>query len=384
MVIIDPFDPRFFYGSRLFKSAPKAPAAPDPVATAAAQTASNKETALWNASLQNVNQITPYGNLTYKQTAGGPTYNQAAYDAALSSWNAKPSTSSAPMLSLEQWSQKNPSGTNPLERYGQYVQNYQNSPETVSRGAMPQLADFKTGESAPQFTSTINLSPESQKLLDTQMRSENALASLGEGQLGRITDAVSTPYSYAGLSAAPTNEDINALSQRGQEAIMSRLNPQFAQDEEAMRTRLINQGIGQGSEAYNREMNTFNQAKNDARTQAILQGQAYGAGQQAQQLGLRNQGIQEYNALRNAPLNEYTAMTSGQQIQNPNFQNTNYSGAAPVDYANLVNNQYQSQLGAYNSKVAGQNSTMGALFGLGGSFLGGPAGGSIAGKLFGI
>ncbi|WP_213074504.1 hypothetical protein, partial [Acinetobacter baumannii] len=63
---------------------------------------------------------------------------------------------------------------------------------------------------------------------------------------------------------------------RAEEALMSRMNPQFARDEEAQRTRLINQGITQGSEAYNTEMNTFNQMKNDARQQAILGGQQYG------------------------------------------------------------------------------------------------------------
>jgi len=56
-----------FYGDmRLFKSSPKAPAAPDPKVTAAAQTASDKETAWYNAQLQNMDQITPYGNLTYQ------------------------------------------------------------------------------------------------------------------------------------------------------------------------------------------------------------------------------------------------------------------------------------------------------------------------------
>ena len=51
------------------KSAPKV-STPDPTATANAQTASNKETALWNAVLNNVNQVTPYGNMNYTQTPG--------------------------------------------------------------------------------------------------------------------------------------------------------------------------------------------------------------------------------------------------------------------------------------------------------------------------
>lgn len=45
----------------------QAPAAPDPYKTAAAQTASNKETAVAQTGLNAINQITPYGNLTYSQ-----------------------------------------------------------------------------------------------------------------------------------------------------------------------------------------------------------------------------------------------------------------------------------------------------------------------------
>lgn len=53
-----------------------APAAPDPVATAEAQTASNLATATTQAQLNNVNQVTPYGNLTYTQedVGGTPQY----------------------------------------------------------------------------------------------------------------------------------------------------------------------------------------------------------------------------------------------------------------------------------------------------------------------
>lgn len=52
----------------MVKSSPSAPAAPDPVATANAQGAANKETAIAQGELNNVNQVTPYGSLTYTQT----------------------------------------------------------------------------------------------------------------------------------------------------------------------------------------------------------------------------------------------------------------------------------------------------------------------------
>lgn len=47
---------------------PKAPKPPDPKETSAASTATNVGTAIANANLGNVNQVTPEGNLTYNQS----------------------------------------------------------------------------------------------------------------------------------------------------------------------------------------------------------------------------------------------------------------------------------------------------------------------------
>lgn len=333
----------------------KPPAAPDPVKTAAAQTASNKDTAYWNAVLNNVNQITPYGNLTYTQTGGGKTYDDAGYQAALSSYNQQ------------------------LNDYNSYVPNPDGSspvrPQFNQKA--PSRSDYLISDAPPQFTSEINLSPEQQAIYDSQTRSQQGLATLGEGQIGRITDSISTPYSYDGIGNQFSTEDAATQQANAEAAYMARLNPQFSQDEEAMRTRLINQGIGQGSQAYQREMDVFNQMKNDARSQAVLAGQQYGSNAQQQALQRRNQGISEYDAQRNAPLNEYIGLTSGVQVQNPQFSSQGYQGAQGTDVAGLINQNYQNQMSQYNAKQAGSNNTMSSLFGLGGSLLGaaGNAGG---------
>ena len=49
-----------------------APSPPDPVATANAQETLNKNTAIYQAEMNNVNQTTPYGSLTYTQTGTNP------------------------------------------------------------------------------------------------------------------------------------------------------------------------------------------------------------------------------------------------------------------------------------------------------------------------
>lgn len=368
-LIHDPF--HYIQGkNRLYKSSPKAPAAPDPAATAAAQTASNKDTAYWNAVLNNVNQVTPYGNLTYTQSGGGQKYDNDAYAKALSAWNSQPAPTTAPISG----------GIGSMK-----PSDYRNGLTSTSgqRGAMPTLDQFKTGTDAPpQFTSTITLSPEQQAIYDSQTKNETALSQLGGEQIGRIRDSVSTPYSYNGLPAAYSQDDATAAQGKFEDALYSRLNPQFANDEEALRTRLINQGIGQGSQAYNTEFERLNQAKNDARMQSVLQGANYSGTLQDQAMGRRNQAISEYDAQRNAPLNEYIGLTSGVQVQNPQFSSQNYQGAQAGDYQGAVNNAYQGALGQYNSKVASNNATQGALFGLGGSFLGSQAGSAALAGLF--
>lgn len=61
-------------------NSPQPVAAPDPTATAAAQTASNKATAISQAELNNYNKVGPDGSLTYKQTGtnadGTPQFTQ--------------------------------------------------------------------------------------------------------------------------------------------------------------------------------------------------------------------------------------------------------------------------------------------------------------------
>lgn len=365
------------------KKSPQAPAAPDPVATAAAQTQQNKDTAYWNAVLNNVNQITPYGTLTYKQTGGGQQYDQAAYDKALAAYNAG-GVGTQKKISSVLYSGKQLRGYRLDD--GTIVDDTTNRFNVGdaysiggSRGAAPKLEDYKLEETPPEFTSTVALSPEQQALYNSQVQQQQQLMDLGGRQISRIQESANAPFSFAGVGNEVRAEDVLQAQRSAEEALMSRMNPQFARDEEALRTRLINQGIAQGSEAYNREMEQFGQAKNDARTQAILNAQRFGGTAQEQALQRRNQAIQEYTTQRNAPLNEYIGFTSGTQVQNPQFQSTGYQGAAPVDYAGLVNNKYAADMNAYNAKVASRNANMGALGSLAGTALSAGMGGGLFG-----
>lgn len=151
------------------------------------------------------------------------------------------------------------------------------------------------------------------------------------------------------LSQGSAFDDPN-YRQNIQDAMLSRMN--FGADEESLRTRLANQGLTEGSEGWRREMDTFNQGKNDARMQAFL-----GSGQEMQNLlGLEQQA-------RMAPIQEAQAVTGAMYNSAPQFSQfqSNYNLTNPVAQ------QYQQQLDQYNAKQAQQAQLMNGLFQLGGT-----------------
>jgi hypothetical protein len=116
----------------------------------------------------------------------------------------------------------------------------------------------------------------------------------------------------------------------GQQAIMSRLDPQLQRMDEQARQRLANQGLTYGGEAYNRAMGDVNQGRNDLLSQAALQGigldmsaNQQGYNQALSSGGFYNQGVgQNYQqgmgsqAARNAALgqNQQAALFNQQSL----------------------------------------------------------------------
>lgn len=260
---------------------PKAPAPPDPRETSQAQTGSSIGTAIANANLGNVNQVTPDGSLSYNQT-------------------------------------------------GSY--NYR---------------DPYTGQSydIPQFTATQTLSPQQQATYDQNKKAEFNLASIANNQSSFLND-------YLGKPVKLGNE---ATEARLFELGSKRLDPRFAREDESLRTRLANQGIQEGSAAYDAAYGNFNQSKNDAYNQLLLAG--------------RGQATQELLTERNQPLNEISALMSGSQVSQPNFVNAQMPQIPTTDNAGIIQQGYQNELGAYNQQMQQRNSLMGGLFGLGANMI---------------
>lgn len=294
----------------------------------------------------------------------------------------------------------------------------------------------------PQYEQTINLSPEQQQLLDTQNQQDLALAGYGNEVIGQLRggpmDTSGLPalgsdfaseYDVAGpqmsidrsgLPGLPGADDLDAYRTEVSDALYGRntryLDDRYGRGEDQLRTRLANQGIDEGSEAYTNAMRDFSWDRDNAYTSA-REGAIIGSGMEAERLnriglgnrsqlygeelaggsfanqaadqytreqrGLasfgnaavansnaaRSQGLSEQFALRNQPINEYSAYRSGTQVQTPNFGGPAQVGVAPADITGAVNNQYQGQVANYNANINSRNALMQGLFGLGGAYL---------------
>lgn len=348
------------------------PQQPDPAYVSRQQTQSNVNTAVANSWLNNINQKTPQGSLTYNQT-----------------------------------------GTNNVG-----------------------------GIDVPSWEAVTTLSPDQQKLYDTGTRTAQGYADLGEGYISQIRDATKTPFSYAGMPAAPTApkapgrmvaptpSDVPTYDDGYQNKVynqmLDRAAPQQERDRAALQNRLANQGIpNAGSEAGDAEWANYNEGINDFRATADLasgdaatqryqnqlQGQGQGWGQEAQRFGMdmqandldwrqqgdvygyqgadRDRAINDALRLRQLPINEASALFSlGSGVQGPQFVNTPQNQVSPTDVSGIYANDYAGKMAAYNQRQQSGNAAMGGLFGLagtlGGAALGGPWGASAGGFLGGL
>jgi len=290
------------------------PKAPDPSYVSGQQTQSNLNTAISQARLNNVNQVTPMGSLTYDETGGKLDY---------------------------------------------------------------------AGNWVPQFTATTKLSPEQQKLYDTQTRVTQGAYDLADQYTGRIGQATAQPFNYEGLPNSPTyNEDYR---RQQLDTIMQRNQPQLDRDRAQLEQRLADQGIGMEDPAYRTAMDQYGRTLNDFRLGADLQA----GNSAAQQFGLeaqtRDRAIAERANLRAQPINEVAALLgTGSGVQGPQFVNTPQSQVAPTDVSGNYWNSYAAQVQQQQNQQQQGNAALGGLFGLGSALIGGGLRSNWVGKAFGF
>ena len=209
------------------------------------------------------------------------------------------------------------------------------------------------------YTATTSLAPAQQAILDQTNQLNQGLMSTANTGLNYANQVLSQP----GVDTSKLPSTGIDPGQTYSDAIMSRLAPQMAQQNEQSDAQLANQGIAQGTEAYNNAKRTLQQGQNDAMTSAVINGMNTGlnANQQA-----FNQ--QAYNQMQ--PINVINALRTGSQVQNPSFASTpNQASTSGADLLGATNASYQNQLAATNAQNQASSNFMGGLMNLGGAYM---------------
>jgi hypothetical protein len=169
----------------------------------------------------------------------------------------------------------------------------------------------RPNQSTPWATSSWNQGPDGQ--WSQQLGFAGPLGGAAASLQQQAAQAMGTPFSLSGLGALGTGDSARqqAIDSAYNQAT-SRLNPEWSQREEQLRTRLANQGLQEGSAAYNREMDRLSQGRNDAyggaMANAIAQGTAAGSAVFNQNLASRQQALSELLRQRGQPLAELQSM----------------------------------------------------------------------------
>lgn len=393
---------------------PSVPQAPDPNVVAKAQGDANIAAAQATGNMNRVNQITPFGSLTYTNTPG---FNGGSAGAGGSGFNSKAYLDANPDVAAAVARGQ----TTAEQHYNQFGKAEGRSLGVQSPG------------SAGEFTQTMTLDPRIQNIIDSQLATSAGLQGATQAALGRANDTLGQGIDYgslpqlgdassvnanlpgirsydpSSLGAMPTADE--ATRQKVTDAYYnqetSRLDPQFQQSEDQLRSALMNRGMVEGSEGWKNQMDQFGRTKNDAYSTALntaiqnggtemqrdftmgMQGRQEQSTEQqlASQMDLTRrsqqsaENLQGFNAQntqhdaalndeerkRSLVLNELAALRGGQQVNSPQFGPTPQVGAIqPAPIGQATQNAYQGALGVYGSQVGSNNSMLGALGQIGG------------------
>ncbi len=213
-------------------------------------------------------------------------------------------------------------------------------------------------DGTPKYQADLTLSPAQQGLLDTGTANKQALANTASGMLGTIGQTYGQPANFDNT----ISPEIKQAQDAAYKSQTQYLDPQFARAEDEQRTRLANQGVVQGSDAYGKATDQLAQQKQ----------QAYqGAQNSAISAGNAEQGnlFSQMYGLRELPLNEFSALTTGSQVQQPNLPNVPGTQVANTNTAGITQGAYQDQLGAFNANQQGINNLYNLAGTLGGAAL---------------
>lgn len=215
--------------------------------------------------------------------------------------------------------------------------------KTFDQTGSTQITDPYTGKTydIPRFSVTTSLSPQQAAIKAKQDAASLNLADLGQNLSGTLGQQLTGNFK---LGNEATESRLFDLGRK-------RLDPMFAQKDEDLRTRLANQGIKAGSQAYDRELALQGQQQNDAYNNLLLTG--------------RGQASQEALTEDNQRINQISALLNGGQVSMPNFMTgAGIQGAPTTDNASIIANNDNQRMAAWQSQQAAMGSAIGGLGGL--------------------
>lgn len=238
------------------KSSGTPPPAPDYAAIAKQQGQASIDAANANANIGRVNQSNPYGSVDWSQGANGQ-------------WSANTTLAPEQQALLKQLQGGQLASLNQVS--SMQAPNYSGLPALQS-SVSPQGYQSQSAGSVPNTSLNFSGAPAVASGAPAQSSLDfSGAQALQQPNLQGSIDMSGLPQ---------LNQDYGAQRQQVQDALYKQqtqmLDPQYQQEEEANRARLINSGISPGSQAYDQQMNDFyrqkQQAYGSAQTNAILAG----------------------------------------------------------------------------------------------------------------
>lgn len=246
---------------------PSAPAPPDYAAAATAQGAANVNAALGSNYLNQANQVGPYGSLTYSYDQSQGHY--------LPDGTFIPQTTATTKL--------DPAQQHLLDQNNQIASSL-NDMAAKGIGYVDQASSSPIDQSKlPSLAGGLATSPMQTSAAPTGL----SVAGAPDRQ------ALQSSYDFSKLGAMPDASQFAGQRDQITNAMMERLQPYIDRDRAAMETKLANQGITHGSEAYGWDQTQFQKGVNDQRIAALLAGDREQQNLFNNAMGIRQQGMGE-------------------------------------------------------------------------------------------
>jgi hypothetical protein len=320
------------------------PAAPDYTGAAIAQGLLSREAALSQTGLNRPNEVGPFGSRTWSYTPSSGTAPATGNTATgLSNGNPLNPMIVGEKLQLDaNGNVVNTTAINPFNSKGikslerLKSMGYDASDETMGR--------INPGD----WTVTTTLSPEQQRLYDQGVDYQTTSGQLAADALTNYKNMQPINYSPGEFSGDRSRVE-NAVYDRA-----TRLyGDQFSAMEGSMRDRLVNQGLDENSEAFQRQVRDFENTRYGAYQDAADRAVIAGGQEQSRLVGDESRLLANLLQARGSALNEAQALASGGKVNLPNFQSYGAaSGYQAPDMMGATQAGYNAALGAANAENA--------------------------------